>query len=278
MSTIVHSTIGDLPVMILSQVWSRVVTFVLNVSVIRAVDGAVFGAFSVELLLVLTVSVFLTREGLRSVTGRADSSRADLRRTFWLSALVSLALGSVVCALVHAAARAAAFDSALVESGVWSVSPLTVTSVAALLELCGEPFYALLQARLLIGRRVRVNGLATLTRCLAVYLFAVRLRWGLMAFALGEIVKSLTDSLGFAYVAWSHGLLAELGDWREARDVVRDALRRDATLLAMFYWQAVQKLVLTEAEKIALWLGASLYSQGTYSIVGNLGSLVARLW
>jgi hypothetical protein len=175
----------------------------------------------------------------------------------------------------------ASFDSATIAHRQF-VSPLTVTLIAAFLELIGEPFYALLQARLLIRRRVRVNGLATLTRCLAVYLFAIQMEMGLMAFALGEIVKSFTDTCGFAYVAYENGLLQDvmgntsiLGcvrrvvrmlavDIRVLRRGLRigvDELRRQRVLLGVFYWQTSQKLVLTEAEKIALWFGASLFSQ-----------------
>lgn len=284
-SKIIRKSFSDLPNLIGLQIWSRIVTFVLNIFVIRAVDGAIFGAFSVELLLVLQVSMFVTREALRSVVGRAGSSSDDLRRAFWLSFLIAVPFGALVCAVVHIIATLAAFDSASTTAvSDWWLSPLTVTSIAAFLELCGEPFYAALQSRLLLGARVRVNGLGTLTRCVAVYVLAIYFHWGLMAFAAAEIVKSLTDSLGYVVVAHFSGLLHELfGDapLASSADGFRLALaelRRQWALLSMFYWQSLQKLVLTEAEKIALWFGATLFSQGTYSIVSNLGSLIARLW
>jgi hypothetical protein len=64
-SKIIRASFSDLPNLLGLQVWSRVVTFALNVFVIRAIDSAIFGAFSVELLLVLTVAVFLSRDALR---------------------------------------------------------------------------------------------------------------------------------------------------------------------------------------------------------------------
>jgi oligosaccharide translocation protein RFT1 len=53
--------------------------------------------------------------------------------------------------------------------------------------------------------------------------------------------------------------------------------RKHAPLLRAFYWQSLQQMVLTEAEKFALWFGASGFEQGTFAVVSNLGSLVARL-
>ena len=237
------------------QVWSKLVTFVCNVWIVRLVDPAVFGQFSVELTLALNVTLFLARDAVRNVTGRFDRG-TQTTDAFAVSLLVLPA--AVVPALL--VLLLAPFSWALV-----------VTLLAALLELVSEPFLAVLQCQLLLSERVKADGVATLLRCVAV-IAALRADWQLMAFAAGQLVYGATMLAGLLLAVQRHALWVHCDASSAGR-----LLRAQVPLLTGFYRQAVQSVVLTEAEKVALWFGASGFDQGTFAVVSNLGSLVARL-
>lgn len=249
------SVLSTLPRLMALQVWSKLVTFVCNVWIVRLVHPTVFGQFSVELTLALNVALFLSRDAVRNVTGRFDraTQTADAFAVSLLVLPVGVALSALLCALVPI-------------SGA-----LALTLAAALVELASEPFLAVLQCQLLLSERIKVDGVATLLRCVSV-IVALRADWQLMAFAAGQMVYAVTLLSGLVLAVHRHRLWAFCG----ASSAVR-LLGVHAALLRGFYRQAVQSVVLTEAEKVALWFGASGFDQGTFAVVSNLGSLVARL-
>jgi oligosaccharide translocation protein RFT1 len=49
-------------------------------------------------------------------------------------------------------------------------------------------------------------------------------------------------------------------------------------LVGNFSWQSIEKLLLQEGEKIVLKVTDTLVNQGVFSVISNLGSLVARFF
>lgn len=60
-----ESALRKLPLLLLNQVLTRAFTFLLNVFVVRASGAAIFGIASVNLHLLYTTILFLSREALR---------------------------------------------------------------------------------------------------------------------------------------------------------------------------------------------------------------------
>ena len=64
--------------LLLNQVVTRVLTFVLNLFVVRAAGAATFGIVSVQLYLLYTTTLFVSREGLRKYVAGASFCAACL--------------------------------------------------------------------------------------------------------------------------------------------------------------------------------------------------------
>ena len=256
---------------------AKIVTFVLNLAVIRRVNAAVFGVVSVELDLYLSTVLFLAREAVRRVAIRHDAVR-DARQIVQLSWLAA-ALGTVLAALAlplfadTARADASAHYAALVLYGL-----------AAVLELLGEAAFNLVQGRMLFAVRGIGEMVALLLRAVAIAGLVYGAGWaGYAPFVIGQLLQSAATSV-ILTAALVRGADAPLA----ARDLLPSAsgmllaARTHWRLFAGFQVQSVLKLVLAKGEHLFFVFvlaadGAVREQMGTYAAVSHLGSLVVRL-
>ena len=81
-SSLLSATLASGSSLVLLQLFSRVVTFVLNQALVRIVSPQVFGTTSIQFELLLSTILFLSREGVRNALLRAPSSaRSSLDQT-----------------------------------------------------------------------------------------------------------------------------------------------------------------------------------------------------
>jgi hypothetical protein len=91
---------GRVLALIINQLASRGITFLLNVAVARTVGTAIFGLQAVNLYLLYTTILFVAREGIRRATQRPiDGIAPRLARQLIIniSALVCLPLSLIIC-------------------------------------------------------------------------------------------------------------------------------------------------------------------------------------
>jgi oligosaccharide translocation protein RFT1 len=164
--------LSNLHRVLFAQAWSKVLTFVCNVFIVRLADPATYGTYAVELTLALNIAVFLTRDALRNVTGRFDRDAAA--SAFAVSLLVA-PVGVVVAALVLV--------------GLHPHWALGVVLSAALVELATEPFFAVLHAFLFVNDRLKLDAIGTVVRCAVVLSLLATLSPSdhLLAFAFGQL-------------------------------------------------------------------------------------------
>ena len=171
--------------------------------------------------------------------------------------------------------------SAAYDRAIWAYG------AATLIELLAEPLYILASVQLNFKLRVAVETTATVARCLT--------NLGLLLRPPGEIspesvfaASQLTYSTFFCafYYAWwraKGGVTSIRPRWAappgrptragHARDRERRALLR---LVREFSFQAAEKHILAEGEKLVLAIFQPGHDQGVFSLVANLGSLVVR--
>ena len=308
---ILDNSFSKLKSLVQLQVWSKLLTFGLNVLVVRELSAEVYGAYAVELTLLLNVCLYLSRTALRNVTGRYGLKSGDALRTLSTSILV-FPIGLLVCLLVYflsAKTLSNAIEPVVVDvndndikidgtsslsgglAAILNSAPILML-IASFVELMSEPQHALLYNRHLVHVEARVQGLATLVRCVVVYFGVTRFHFGLLSFAYAQLAYALCMLIGMTFIVITNKIYLLIKDEIKAKNnnnnsssnfvfvicsTLYEELTINGSLLFVFYWQSLQQLVLTESEKLALWFGATLFDQGTFSIVANLGSLVARM-
>ncbi|GAQ80068.1 oligosaccharidyl-lipid flippase family [Klebsormidium nitens] len=268
--------------LMISQLATRVISFLLNVLIDRRLNAAEIGLSAVQFPLITTTIFMISREGFRRGCIRSDlgdnphqSAAARVVSVAWLSVPVGLL---VTCATVGTILWWQQLPVADVRT-----QALLVLGVAAGVELLSEPLYILAQCLLLLRVRVVIETLATLGKSLVTY-----------ALLLQGIGKA--GGLVFAYAQLTYALVLLVGYWgyflsrarrRETTGASVPLLPSrpkggpllDPSLLRVcgaFSWQSVEKLALAEGEKFVLVLSGSQHNQGVYGIVEKLGSLVVR--
>ena len=146
------------------QVFTRLATFVMNQILFRFVSPQVLGITGIELELLLSTILFLSREGFRLALLRAPSSstaeklRVDDRQIVVNESYIPIVLGAATsilcCGYYLTDAATTAYRSAVLLYGA-----------AALLELVSEPLFVQLQRNFWLEARAKAEGLAVLARC-----------------------------------------------------------------------------------------------------------------
>lgn len=269
------------------QMVTRALTFVLNVAILRTVDRSVAGANGVQLQLVLALVLSLSRDVARRVYSRVPSTDKDSLRHVaniaWTSVAISAVAAPVACLFalrtepVPPPQPAGSYAKA-----VW------IFGAAALIEALSEPASCAAQFEQRYTTRLRVESLGAIARCVLSFVLVKYVALNsrspvhvspLVCLALGQVSFALVLLVGYAADAAKHKTLFLPSFKKDSKEglVGKDISK----LVAVYEWQAVQKVVLTEGEKIVLVLATSAStaakdSEATYSLVNNLCSLVVR--
>ncbi|XP_004715334.1 protein RFT1 homolog isoform X1 [Echinops telfairi] len=274
---------------LLTQVLFRGITFVLNAFILRFLSKEIVGIVNVRLTLLYSTISFLAREAFRRacLSGRSQRDWPQTLNLLWLTVPLG-GFWSVLLGWVWLHWLEVPDPSAVPHYGTGVV----LFSLAAVVELLGEPFWVLAQAHLFIRLKVTAESLAvilksTLTACLVL----CWPHWGLSIFSLAQL--SYAVALLLCYVIYFAKLLGSPESARQHNlpvSSMMDVLPSltgsgafvnwdEAKLTWSFFQQSFLKQILTEGERYVMtFLNVlSFGDQGVYDVVNNLGSLVARL-
>jgi oligosaccharide translocation protein RFT1 len=246
--------------MMLLQLLSRVVTFGLNALVVRQVAPEVVGV-AAQLQLITNLTLFFSREAVRRALARGQGVGGEL-----LAWAPLFPLGVASCAAVGWAWLAGASGA---ERAVPGFAPaVLLTLLASLVELAGEPAFALNLRAMRYRARFVIESAAVLALCGTLFVSVTVLQLGLIGWGLGQLAFAIVSALGNSVAAGGCGGGAGRSRWPTGAE---------ARLLLAFQWQAVQQLLLQEGERLLMKLSsAPLAAQGMYAVVANLGSLLVR--
>ncbi|KNC47145.1 oligosaccharide translocation protein RFT1 [Thecamonas trahens ATCC 50062] len=246
------------------QAGSRLASFVLNQLVVARMAPEAYGLAAVSLQLALSTVLFLAREPLRRAALRMAAAPADARAL----AAWGLPIGLVLAACLAAHSLILAPDPAAA-AVPGAASALGLTLAAAAVELAAEPLYVavLLEARYVV--RAQIEAVGVLLRCIVTYAGVVAAGAGVVSFALGHLAYAGVVLVGY--------LMAGSGFALSEAIPRAGPLVRHSPLVSALAAQTVLKYALTYGESIILVAVQSLYDQGVFALVNNLGSLVARV-
>lgn len=300
-SSLLSATLASGSSLVLLQLFSRVITFVLNQALVRLVSPQVFGTTSIQFELLLSTILFLSREGVRNALLRAQTNtqhspdETTTRRLTTNVSLLPILLGFPTAAF-------SAFAYLVMSSSTTSSQPhfrvsVILYALAALFELLSEPMYIRTQNELRFQVRVRAEGTAVVLKTVTTFLVLVRAPedWALIAFALGQTAYGLTMLLSFTAACRDNldfrpkRVSVTKGDRYvlqvqiyQRTDTVHstDALFFEPVLFRLsvaMTGQSIVKHFLTEGDKFLVSRLSPLADQGGYAVAANYGSLIARI-
>lgn len=303
-SKIVSVATSGAGLMLVTTVIKKLITFGLRQVLVRQVNPTLIGAAEIQLELLLSSLLFLTRESIRMAVLRVDGSTTikfqHIVNLSWLSPLV------IACICVYVVV----FQG----STTWSaeVSPLVIQlyCLGALLEACGEPFHNAFRNCLNISASANAETVSVFASSVVTVVTVAYLDMGILGYGLGQVVKGLLDCSVLMYQACSypihgqvHGIHAFLpravsvsvcGDTDAKRTMKSTTMTKtkcnsyysllscnfDMTslnLTASSYSTCLFKHLLTQSDKIMLSLTASGHDQGVYAVTHNYAALVTRM-
>ena len=174
------------------QLFSRIVTFAMNQFIMRSINADTLGVVEIQLELLLSTILFLSREGFRTALLRAKDpitiapSKGDKHlskksphrlsesdQTVFNLALLPAALGIpvslLVCIIYYILTPAKTYQISYFSTSV------VLYGMAATLELLIEPLFILSQVKMRFKLRAQSEGLAIFTRC---FVTLAGVKWG----------------------------------------------------------------------------------------------------
>ncbi|KAI9014343.1 Rft protein-domain-containing protein [Phycomyces nitens] len=294
------SSVKGVYYLIMLQLMSRLVTFILHQIVLRFTSAETLGIASVQFELLLSTILFLSREGFRcallrsqdtttssskSPLGVVDTTPEGIEQKTTNVAYIPTCLGLITTIL--ACSYFLSFDQTCPHYHL----SVVIFGVAAMAELLIEPLFIFALQRLYFQVRVSVEGVAVVLRCLVTFGLTIlgsrgggENSYGVLAFAIAQLVFGITmmvGYLGFFAMEVSKGNIS-LESLYPRRLVSADGRVYwfDRTLLDLSITltkQSLLKHVLTEGDKMLITALSTDENQGVYAFVVNYGSLVVRI-
>ena len=271
----------------------RLFNFTLSQITLRLVDARTLGQTSIQLELLLSSCLFLSREGFRlafmsvdavSTTDDNDKKRLEnisLNNLSWLSALVGVFM-SLFGLSFHLISNSTSKSNDLLVAGC-------LYCFGAVLESLSEPMLLLTIRNMQIGKRASVEGIALLIKAVSTsfFLFLMKDSFPASAFGIAQVSYGLTTLIVLYRQVW-HKM-----QWPSYIDSVSSTNRNTSsdyfwirsvplhrstlTMVGTFSIQGVFKHILTEGDKIILSFTSDSYDQGVYAMASAYGGLASRL-
>jgi oligosaccharide translocation protein RFT1 len=262
----------------------RVASFACTQAAFRIADPSVLGRAMVQLDLLLTTVLFVSREGFRLALTRnlsrgPGTTPADEEAAYWnvawctvpsVTAAAAIALGWHVRRNIHA-------DRDYYVAGI-------LYCLACCIEGWAEPAVLCSLRRLNVTVKASAEGLATLVKTFTtVFLLRYLLLrddstkaadWSVTAFGVAQVAYSIVYAAVLYSATWSD---LKRPHWTKGTWKLSSVERSALYLVLVFTLQGLFKHLLTEGDRIVLTTLSGTYDQGVYAMGSAYGGLAARL-
>ncbi|KAL8871499.1 MAG: hypothetical protein Q9174_002677 [Haloplaca sp. 1 TL-2023] len=286
--------------LILLQVGSRALTFLVNQILLRFLSPEVLGISSQLELYSISV-LFFARESLRVALQRQedglidmpakqdgqssipqDSKAQEVINVSYIAIALGLPLATILASLYLRNADIVVLNTPFIRLS------LNLCVVATILELCSEPCFALAQQRMDYGTRASAETLATFTRCVftcgtAAWASKKDIVAGALPFAIGQLGYAFV--LNIVYLARiapcsaqnSFSIFVKPLEVASSSLILNRVSKSRLNLAGNIYAQSMFKHLLTSGDAFLVAAFTSLQSQGAYTLAANYGGLIARM-
>ncbi|KAB8263729.1 Rft protein-domain-containing protein [Aspergillus pseudonomiae] len=308
---ILASSASGVTLLIIVQIASRLFTFIANQLILRTLSPAILG-IGTQLELYFISILYFSRESIRTAIqrqpfhgasasaihdGSYDQINGKLSRnaqpqTISSQSVVNMSYLSISMGVPSAlifATLYTQFASREVSETPFYLVGVAITTVASLMELCVEPFFAVVQQYTLYKKRAIVETAAAFMKSLTVCGLFSWSSWkdqdlGVLPFALGYLCYSLSLICGYYLTIpkltsrWQFSLLLTKIRLSDNSIYLADRFPRHlVTLSTNVFFQSIVKHLLTQGDAMMLAAMTSLKDQGIYSLASNYGGLAARV-
>ena len=296
--------------LVLNQIGSRALTFVINQLLFRFLSPGIYGV-AAQLELFSVSILYFSRESLRVALQRqrapdtseetkkdrngqdkgvfrqvATSYEADRRLQEAVNiSHIAIALG-LPLTIIFSWLYLRKADTAVLQTRHIQNS-LLVYALATVLELLNEPVYAIAQQQMLYGTRASAEFLGSLARCvvtcaLAVWASQTQADLGVLPFAIGQLSYALTLNIVYCskilpICRQNNVSLLPKSIVHNHNYILASFSRPLLTIAGTFYGQSIFKQFQTSGDGYLIATLATLPSQGAYSLATNYGGLLARV-
>jgi oligosaccharide translocation protein RFT1 len=283
------SLFGGVKWRFLSNSFQKLMSFTLNQLLIQFTSPETLGIVSIQLELLLSTVLFLSREGIRMATLRTpihdhDKDYTKIINISWLPSII------VIFFIFHLFIFRIFSISTTTHPNELSEIVVTLYCVGALLESIGEPWYNMYQHNLIYHPRVSAEMSAVLGKSIITFILIAILNSGIYGYGVGQFVYeiiylltliSFSSSIQFNQKKATvydffpkYQLSISFDSQKFIEKTVSVSLLHSALTIT---GSSLLKHILTEADKIVLTLFFSSYDQGIFAFANNYGSLIARL-
>ncbi|KAI5948936.1 RFT1 [Candida theae] len=288
---IVDESAKGISSLVLVQVVTKLLTFVLNQALIRYVSPDVFGLI-VYLEFLQSSVLFISRESVRLAVQRIthDQTKTQTLQKVMNFGFLSFIVAIPVTLLIgyFQGIRSVNFQQYFLHLPFHELS-VAVIILSTILELSIEPIYCMYQYELEFGKRSKFEGFALTTKCVttfvAIYLarqyFTGRDFSGasILSFMIGQLAYSATlfISYGTSFTKFNarKGTNVKYGIFGDNKGPKFDS--GVLSILKSLFIQSIFKQVLTEGDKLLISYLCTIEEQGIYAVIVNYGSIIARL-
>jgi oligosaccharide translocation protein RFT1 len=271
--SVLSASVTGASYLILLQVFTRLLTFTFNQLILRHTTPSIFGFATIQLELLSSTILFLSREAFRIALQR---DRGALQRTINL-AYIPFVLG-LIAGLVGCYGFYRGADDGVRELGGFGWS-IILYGLATVVELFVEPCFAVAQQMMLFRVRTLAEGIAVVGRCAVTFLVTVyfsrqgRLsEYGALPFGLGQLAYAVVLAGVYLFIISKRVNLLPRRIKSENSEGTYLFHRPTLWLAASVTGQSLFKHLLTEGDKLVLTFLTTPYTQGIYAIVSNYGS------
>ncbi|KAJ4367957.1 Oligosaccharide translocation protein rft1 [Didymella sp. IMI 355093] len=265
--------------LILLQVASRALTFVVNQILLRFLNPELLGV-SAQLELFSISVLYFARESLRVALQR------QARGT---QAVVNLSYLAVVIGLPLTYALARLWLRSDTPKVPYFAEALGLYCVATIIELLTEPFFSAVQQKLLYRVRASAESSATLLRCfgtcgsavlasrVGVDIGVMPFAFGQLAYALGLLVVYFNNMRSVARTEQFALLPKQISATEDSATTFKYFSTPLLRLTGSLTLQSALKYILTQGDSLLITTYTSLADQGAYALASNYGGLIARM-
>jgi hypothetical protein len=239
------------------QLFSRLLTFLLNQSLLSYVSPSLFGVVYVQYELLTSSILFLSRDCIRTVLQRFKVLHIKQINMLFLPILFGACLWSLFFLL-----------SFFYWKNQKNFVVFHLYGLSAFVLLLSEPFYNYNLNRNNVSSRVRIESTAMILKCALTFILVSYLGMEIMAFAYGELLYSLTVFIGYFCLI----------DIKLITPKIPEGFDNESLLLLFsLQKQMVVKFVLSEGDKMILTFFSDNFDQGIFALANNYGSLIVRI-
>ena len=222
------------------QLALKLINFSLGIIIARIVNPDIYGEGNIQVTLISSAILHLSRETFRRVALKSNSSPYGL---MWLSVFTTCGISFLTFLFLPS-------------------SETLIICLAASIEVLCEPFQIMQMSNFEIKGRILAEALSTITNGVIIILTHSQ---GVIAFCYGQLGASLMNCVTFIYFCKIWPLSLHIS-------------ASDKSLSLTYFGIALVKFFLSEGEKIFLTaMTFSSTEQGVFALVSNLSSIVCRM-